>query len=34
MERRRVIRVTMYLDVGSDPLTGTVGIDDEEQQRF
>jgi hypothetical protein len=24
----------VYLDVGSDPLSGTVGIDDREQRRF
>jgi hypothetical protein len=34
VEHRRAIRVTVYLDVGSDPLSGTVGIDDDEQRRF
>jgi hypothetical protein len=30
----RAIRITVYLDVGSDPLSGTVGIDGQEQRRF
>jgi hypothetical protein len=31
---RRAVRVTLYLDPGSDPVTGTVAIDDEQQRRF
>jgi hypothetical protein len=30
----RAIRVTVYLDVGSEPLSGTVAINDQEQRRF
>ena len=34
VKQPRAIRITVYLDVGSDPLSGTVGIDDQEQRRF
>jgi hypothetical protein len=34
VEQPPAVRVTLYLDVGSDPVSGTVGIDDQEQRRF
>jgi hypothetical protein len=34
VKERRAIRVTVYLDIGSDPLSGTVAIDEQEQRSF
>jgi hypothetical protein len=34
VEQPGAIRITVHLDVGSNPLSGTVGIGDQEQRRF
>jgi hypothetical protein len=34
VEHSRAIRVTLQLDVGSDPLSGTVSIEGRQQRRF
>jgi len=34
VEIRRAVTVTLYLDPGSDPVSGTVAVDEEQQRRF